>query len=206
MAAYTGTTILLLGPTGSGKTPLGDALAAAGCNGRKTAHFDFGAQLRTAVEQPQRYPLLTPANITLLERKLCENALLEDSDFYIAERILGSFITTGNLGESDYLLLNGLPRHTGQAEALEPLLSVTLVIHLECTPEVVLDRIRSNAGGDRTLRNDDSTGEVERKLDTFRQRTLPLLEYYTKRNVPVRHITVETGMSIREMMMQTGLF
>jgi len=198
--------ILLLGPTSSGKTPLGDALAEKGINNHRAAHFDFGSHLREAVNNPQRYPLLTPADITLLERKLRDNALLEDHEFYIAERILGSFITTGNLGENDYLLLNGLPRHTGQAEALESLLSVTLVIYLECTSEVVMDRIRSNAGGDRTLRDDDSPGEVERKLDLFRQRTLPLLDYYKKRNIPIRRIPVKTGTSIHEVMMQTGPF
>ncbi len=38
--------ILLLGPTGSGKTPLGQALEKKGLAGRRCVHFDFGANLR----------------------------------------------------------------------------------------------------------------------------------------------------------------
>ena len=42
--------ILLLGPTGSGKSPLGDELEANGLNGRRCLHFDFGRRLRRAAE------------------------------------------------------------------------------------------------------------------------------------------------------------
>jgi adenylate kinase len=195
MPPFQCTTILLLGPTGSGKTPLGDALAAAGCNGRRTAHFDFGAHLRAAVTTPEHYPLMAPADVTLLKQKLLDNALLEDHEFYIAERILGSFITTRNLDSDSCLILNGLPRHTGQAEALEALLSVSQVIYLECSPEVVLHRIHANTGGDRSERTDDSPAEIQRKLTIFTERTAPLCDFYRSRNIPVRTIRIEPGMS-----------
>jgi adenylate kinase len=205
MHAYNCHGIVLLGPTGSGKTPLGEALAECGINDHPAAHFDFGSNLRTAVTVPGNYPLLSPEDIALLERKLRDNALLEDHEFYIAERILGSFITTRNLGPGDYLILNGLPRHTGQAQALESLLALTLVIYLECTSEVVQDRIRSNAGGDRTHRSDDSTGEIERKLAIFAERTAPLLGYYRSCNIPVRTVHIEPGMSTAATAALTGL-
>jgi adenylate kinase len=38
--------LLLLGPTGSGKSPLGDRLEARGLWSVRCAHFDFGANLR----------------------------------------------------------------------------------------------------------------------------------------------------------------
>ena len=38
--------ILLLGPTGSGKTPLGDRLQIRDLWGRRCHHFDFGVRLR----------------------------------------------------------------------------------------------------------------------------------------------------------------
>ncbi len=204
MPTFQCTTILLLGPTGSGKTPLGDALAAAGCNGRRTAHFDFGAHLRAAVTNPEHYPLLPPADVTLLKQKLLDNALLEDHEFYIAERILGSFVTTRNLDSDCCLILNGLPRHIGQAEALEALLSVSQVIYLECSPEVVLHRIHANAGGDRTERTDDSTAEIQRKLAIFTERTAPLCDFYRSRNIPVRTIRIEPELSTDSVVALTG--
>ncbi|MCX7427258.1 MAG: hypothetical protein NTW96_16720 [Planctomycetia bacterium] len=42
--------MLLLGPTGSGKTPLGDLLERRGLGGRRCVHFDFGAHLRRIVK------------------------------------------------------------------------------------------------------------------------------------------------------------
>ena len=42
--------ILLLGPTGSGKTPLGAALEEHGVCGRQCLHFDFGENLRACAE------------------------------------------------------------------------------------------------------------------------------------------------------------
>ena len=41
--------VLLLGPTGAGKSPLGDWLEARGLWGRPCHHFDFGANLRAIV-------------------------------------------------------------------------------------------------------------------------------------------------------------
>lgn len=38
--------MVLLGPTGSGKTPLGHVFAARGFLNRRCAHFDFGENLR----------------------------------------------------------------------------------------------------------------------------------------------------------------
>ena len=44
--------LLLLGPTGSGKTPLGDEIERRGLYGRRCLHFDFGASLRAAASAP----------------------------------------------------------------------------------------------------------------------------------------------------------
>ncbi len=45
--------ILLLGPTGTGKTPLGNVLAVRGWRGLPCLHFDFGANLRELVARNQ---------------------------------------------------------------------------------------------------------------------------------------------------------
>jgi adenylate kinase len=197
--------VLLLGPTGSGKTPLGDALEHAGIHGHRAAHFDFGSHLRAAVAQPQEYPLLTGNDIALLNRKLRTNALLDNNEFPIAERIVGSFVENRRLGAEDYLILNGLPRHLGQAEAVGKLVTVEKIIYLDCPAQVVLQRILTNAGGDRTVRTDDTFREIENKLNIFRDRTLPLLEFYRSRAVPVRSIRIGNGMRTSEVLAATEL-
>ena len=192
--------ILLIGPSGSGKTPLGEAMERQGFHGCRAVHFDFGSHLRAAVEHPEQYPLLTPADVTLLDRKLRTNALLEDSEFHLAEKIIFSFVAQKQIGRSQYIILNGLPRHVGQAKAVGSLVRVKEVIHLDCSAETVRTRISNNEGGDRTSRSDDSAAEVERKLEIFRERTLPLLDYYRKQSVPVRTVRIEKGMGIDDVL------
>jgi adenylate kinase family enzyme len=45
--------ILLLGPTGSGKTPLGQVLERRGLWGHRCSHFDFGDNLREIVARDE---------------------------------------------------------------------------------------------------------------------------------------------------------
>jgi len=102
--------LLLIGPTGSGKTPLGNRLEAQGL----ARHFDFGAQLRAGTG-------LNAAEKEFVREVLATGALLENETFYIAEKILRAFMA-GH--EDELLVLNGLPRHVGQAVALELLVNV----------------------------------------------------------------------------------
>jgi len=67
--------VLLLGPTGSGKTPLGDALQREGFGGRRCHHFDFGEQLRHATGVGDG---LDAADIAFVRKVLEEGALLEN--------------------------------------------------------------------------------------------------------------------------------
>ncbi|HET6430150.1 MAG TPA: hypothetical protein VFJ30_17170, partial [Phycisphaerae bacterium] len=80
--------ILLLGPTGSGKTPLGEMLQARGLRGRRCAHFDFGDSLRRAVAAASPPDGLPRQDIAFLKGVLESGALLEDEHFHIAETIL----------------------------------------------------------------------------------------------------------------------
>lgn len=82
------------------------------------------------------------------------------------------------MAPGDLVILNGLPRHAGQADAIAAFLTVRQLIVLHGTPAVVHARIRSNTGGDRAQRVDDSVGEIRSKLEIFEARTRPLIEYY----------------------------
>ena len=80
---------MLLGPTGSGKTPLGAMFAERGWRGERCVHFDFGDNLRQAVARNEPDADITADDIVFLRRVLQTGALLEDKDFPLAERILG---------------------------------------------------------------------------------------------------------------------
>ena len=180
--------ILLLGPTGSGKTPLGELIEAEGLGGRKCFHFDFGSRLRRYAETPTG--ALTPAELAVVVEALRSGALLTDEQFPIAGKLVAAFIGDNNIDSNDFIIMNGLPRHAGQAAALEGTVSIIAVVVLDCAAETVMARIRSDAGGDRGGRIDDTTEALARRLETFAEKTLPLTEYYERRGVPVIHVAV----------------
>jgi len=167
--------ILLLGPTGAGKSPLGDHIEARGLWGRSFRHFDFGENLRRVVAQETPGRQFSQADLQFLRDVLESGALLENEQFVLAERILRQFLALG-AGE---IVLNGLPRHRGQAEAVSRIVHIHTVVCLECSDDVVLQRISSNVGGDRTDRADDQRHEVRNKLALFARRTQPLIQYYS---------------------------
>lgn len=181
--------LLLIGPTGSGKTPLGEWLQRTGLWGRACHHFDFGAQLRAAARHGPS-DAFTADEIRFLNEVLTAGALLENESFYLAERILDRCMARG-IGPDDWLLLNGLPRHVAQAEALQHRLQVQAVVQLECDAPTVCERLRQDAGGDRAGRTDDDAALVARKLQTFAERTRPLVDYYRARGARILPIHVD---------------
>jgi adenylate kinase family enzyme len=181
--------ILLLGPTGCGKSPLGDWLERASLRGRRCHHFDFGANLR-AVVAGQRSEAFTPEEIRFLRRVLEEGALLEDKHFPLAARILDGFIAGNNAQANDLLVLNGLPRHRQQAGAMAQKVAIIGVVQLDCDAQTIVERLRRNSGGDRTQRRDDSEALVARKLIIYEERTRPLLDFYREQHTPILEIKV----------------
>lgn len=193
--------VLLLGATGTGKTPLGEFLEARGLSRHRCVHFDFGACLRRAAAGPPT-ALLAPADIEHIRRVLAGNALLADDQFPIARAILRDFVEQRGLRPCDRLILNGLPRHEGQARNLEPDVRVRLVVHLDADEATVRERIRLDTGGDRAARADDSDAEIGRKLATFQRVTAPLIDYYKGRQIPIWRVGVTAGMKPDEMAAQ----
>jgi adenylate kinase family enzyme len=184
--------VLLLGPTGAGKTPLGDTIEARGLWGMSCLHFDFGANLRAVVSEygGVESSHFSPAEIAFLRDVLESAALLEDEHFPLAERILRRFLDTRGAGEDTCIVLNGLPRHVGQARAIEGVLDVRTVVVLECSEATVRRRIEGNVGGDRQSRSDDDPAAVRRKIELFRKRTEPLVDDYRQRGIRIEHVAV----------------
>jgi len=191
--------ILLLGPTGSGKTPLGELLAQRGLHGRPCRHFDFGAEMRRLVQLDAPDALLAREELDFLSTVLTSGALLEDEHFPLAAKILRSFLGRQDADSTAWIVLNGLPRHIGQARAVDVLLRVLLVVYLDCPAETIGARIRDNVGGDRTGRTDDDPRAIGNKLAVFRERTLSLLDHYRQRGTRIETIRVAAGMTPEDM-------
>jgi adenylate kinase len=191
--------ILLIGPTGAGKTPLGNLLEARGLWGRRCLHFDFGANLRKGAADEGAGGLLTPEERAFVRETLASGALLEDKDFPLARKVFLEFLARRGAEPDVHVVLNGLPRHAGQAEMMMPLVRMELVVNLACEPEVILERIRANVAGDRTGRTDDTLDDIRRKLLTYTSRTTHLLAYYLTHGVRVVTIGVDAKTTAEEM-------
>jgi len=192
--------ILLLGPTGSGKSPLGQILDERGVAGQRCVHFDFGENLRQIVADGQPDEVVSQEDIEFLCGVLRAGALLEDKDFPIAERVLRRFLC--RQGMDALIVLNGLPRHTGQASAMADTLQVRTIVYLQCSAETVLARIAGNTGGDRTGRRDDQAADVRRKLDIFAERTAPLVDSYGSNGARIIELAVGADMTPEQMWME----
>lgn len=187
--------MLLIGPTGSGKTPFGQLLEDEGIDGRRFLHFDFGLHLRRAAEGCSP---LSADETAFVRETLAANALLEDEHFPIAEKILQGFLAKHEPAGDDWLVLNGLPRHPSQARRVDAIVNVQAVAHLVCSPETVFARIRTNAGGDRDERRDDSAEEVRNKLAIFVARTEPLIDHYRLAGCDIYELPVGPATSADE--------
>jgi adenylate kinase len=181
--------ILLLGPTGSGKSPLGKQISALGFLGRRSHHLDFGSELRSIGSGIGVKSFSAEEQNFILE-VLEHGALLENEHFIIAEKIIRLLLERSRFRTGDVLVLNGIPRHEGQAKDVARVATVHAVVVLVCSVESVIRRIEENTGGDRTGRVDDERVLVERKLRTYAERTAPLIEYYKKNGSRVYHIEV----------------
>ncbi|RMG00660.1 MAG: hypothetical protein D6741_06405 [Planctomycetota bacterium] len=182
--------LLLLGPTGSGKSPLGDLLEKRGFNGLPCLHFDFGANLREVAALSKPDDWATEEDITFIRRVLGEGLLLENEHFPLAMRLLRRFVTRRKASDETLIVFNGLPRHVGQAADLARHVTMKLVVELACSADVVRERLRRNSGGDRTARVDDTPDLIAKKLELYAHRTRPLIDWYAQRNVPVRRVPV----------------
>ncbi len=190
--------MVMLGSTGAGKTPLGDLIEERGLWNRRWVHFDFGAQLRRIATGELPDGRFRQDDIALVQRVLREGALLEDEHAPLAEQVLREFLAERASPET-HVLLNGLPRHVGQIQIIEPHVEVCTVLALRCPSETAIQRIRSNVAGDRAGRNDDTEEMVRAKIELFYQRTNPLIAHYLELDIPVRRIVVTATMTPDEV-------
>jgi adenylate kinase family enzyme len=182
--------VLLLGPTGAGKSPLGDQIARRRFLGRTAHHFDFGFELRSIAAGGEASADYSPEEMAFVRGVLDQGLLLENEHFRLAEKIVLLFFERRGFRQGDVLVLNGLPRHAGQAADIDQLARVHSLIVLDCTAADIFCRIEENVGGDRSGRVDDGKNLVEKKLRIFRERTAPLIEHYAAKGSKIYRIAI----------------
>lgn len=183
--------ILLIGPTGAGKSPLGDHIATNGLFGRKAHHLDFGSELRSIASLPDSlHSLYSSDELAFIHGVLHNGLLLENEHFSLARKIIDNFLLRRKFRFSHLLVLNGIPRHVGQAKDITTIARVHALIHLVCSVDDVYTRLETNVGGDRSQRTDDKRYLVMKKLRIFEERTAPLLSHYRSRGTKIYNITV----------------
>ncbi len=187
--------VLLLGPSGVGKSPLGALLEESGIAGRRCVHFDFGSQLRRLVAEDRPNQWVSRAELVFLREVLESGALLEEEHLPLAVRILQAFLLRQQVAQPALVVLNGFPRHPGQAVAIKPILKVITVVSLECDEETILRRIANDVGGDRADRTDDELSKVRARFRLFAERTAPLLDHYARDSVRLERIPVGAYMT-----------
>ncbi|MGD0805012.1 MAG: adenylate kinase [Candidatus Bathyarchaeia archaeon] len=201
---------MLLGPPGSGKGTC--AKIIGGMYGVPV--ITTGDMLREAVARA------TPLGITAkgyMERgELVPDDLVND---LVAERLSEADAVNG-------FILDGYPRSPKQAEALERILEesgkrLDHVLHVKLEDEIIIDRLskrrscprcgaifhlenkppRSNGKCDVCTtvliqRNDDKPEVIRRRLEVYREKTQPLLDFYEKRG---EIKTIRGDINLREL-------
>lgn len=105
-------------------------------------------------------------------------------------------------------ILDGFPRTLNQAEALDRMSKISLVMNVNVPDEIIIERLSNRlvckdcgaiynkltlkpkrhgtcdeCGNTLYQREDDKPEVIQERLDVYRRKTEPLIEYYRKRNL-----------------------
>jgi adenylate kinase len=189
--------LVVLGKQGAGKGTQSELL----CARYGLAHISTGDILRAAIQAGS--PLGLEVKSVLAAGELVSDDLVNK---LVEDRFLDPDTAKG-------AVLDGFPRNTGQAQALERLLGeggVRLCIYLDLANELVIQRLSSRrvcqecgtvykdsdpsaisgtcekCGGDVVQRTDDTPEAIATRLETFERETFPLLSFYESRDLLVK--------------------
>ena len=174
--------LIFLGPPGAGKGTQAQTLAQHW----RIPHISTGDILRQAMRD--RSPLGIEAQGYMDRGELVPDQLVLD---IMAERLSQADTESG-------WILDGFPRNVSQAGFLAELLQKleqngVSVINLEVPDEVLVSRLLDRG------RQDDTEQVIRRRLEVYREQTLPLIDFYRDRqqlmsvngNQPLEKVTFE---------------
>ncbi|MGN0075570.1 MAG: adenylate kinase [Parafannyhessea sp.] len=183
--------IVLLGAPGAGKGTQAQKLV----EDFGVAHISTGDLLRAAVKAQSK--LGVEAKGYMDAGKLVPDRLVID---LVKERLDQDDAKRG-------FILDGFPRNTAQAEVLDRELdamgiSLDAALLVDVAPEVIINRLSSRrtcrscgytagagvdvcprCGGEMYQRDDDKPETIKKRLDTYREQTEPLVDYYGKKGL-----------------------
>jgi adenylate kinase len=156
--------LIFLGPPGAGKGTQAHTLADI-CS---IPHISTGDILRNAVAK--KTDLGLKAKSYMDQGELVPDQVILD-------------IVRDRLNHPDILpgwILDGFPRNVSQASFLDQLLkeisqSCDWVVNLEVPDEVLIERLLSRG------RDDDNESVIRHRLDVYREKTTPLINFYRDR-------------------------
>ena len=157
--------ILLLGPQGSGKGTQAKRISAE----YGIPHIATGDMLRAAIASGT--PLGQQVRPILEKGELVPDELMIE---LIRERL-------EEPDAADGFVLDGFPRTTPQAEALDAMLreigrELTVVFALQVSDEICIERLLRRAREEQ--RPDDTPEAIRTRLELYHRETEPLIEHY----------------------------
>ena len=202
--------IVMLGPPGAGKGTYASRLTVK----LGVPHISTGDMVRDEIKKQ-----------TELGRRIKEysdrGALVPDEIIIklLAERLKKPDCDGG-------FILDGFPRTIRQAEALEKIAKIDLVINLNVPDEIIItrlsnrlicrecgaiynlltlkpkrDRICDKCGGPLYQREDDRPEVIKERLDVYRRQTEPLIEYYERKGL-LRNVSCNDLMTPPEVIVE----
>ncbi|MGI5065186.1 adenylate kinase [Treponema putidum] len=185
---------IFLGPPGAGKGTLAFEVSKS----YKIPHISSGDLFRAAIKEQTELGKKVKAVID-------SGALVSDelTIALIKERLEKDDTKNG-------FILDGFPRTIAQADALENIAKIHSVINFDISDDEVIKRLSGrrvcsscgksfhiefvkpkkesvcdSCSGELIIRPDDKIEAVQKRLETYRNQTAPLIDYYTKKNLIV---------------------
>lgn len=181
--------LIFLGPPGAGKGTQADRISEL----YGIAHISTGDMLRSQMREGTK--LGAEAKGYIERGELVPDALIVAM---VASRIKEDDCRNG-------FLLDGFPRTVAQAEALNNISDIDMVIDIAVPEEKLLDRIGGRrmcpdcgagyhvstyhastcekCGATLYIRDDDKPETVKNRIAVYERQTMPLIEYYTEKRL-----------------------
>lgn len=184
--------VLILGPPGAGKGTQSSRIA----NEYGVEHVTTGDALRSNKEM----------DISEMDTEYDTPGEYMDAGDLVPDKVVNAIVDTA-LSRADGFVLDGYPRNEDQAAELEEMTTLDVVLLLDVSREVLIDRLTGRrvcqdcganyhiefdqpeeegvcdeCGGELVQREDDDRESVENRLDVYQVNTEPVIDHYRTRD------------------------